>query len=67
MFHVAAEQPLFITRHRPHDAESAGFIGHHVAGIDLFLDGPDAKPRPDRRNLASSSTCRPWSAASAAY
>lgn len=25
--------------------ESAGFIRRHVAGIDLFLDGPDAKPR----------------------
>lgn len=25
--------------------ESAGFVYRHVAGIDAFLDGPDAKPR----------------------
>jgi len=25
--------------------ESAGFVYRHVAGIDVFLDGPDAKPR----------------------
>src|SRR5215204_5015192 len=25
--------------------ESAGFIRRHVAGIDLFLDGPDASAR----------------------
>ena len=25
--------------------ESAGFVYHHVAGVDVFLDGPDAKPR----------------------
>ena len=25
--------------------EAAGFIHRHVDGIDLFLDGPDAKPR----------------------
>jgi hypothetical protein len=23
----------------------AGFVRRHVAGIDLFLDGPDARPR----------------------
>ncbi|HSI37317.1 MAG: nucleotidyltransferase family protein [Phycisphaerae bacterium] len=25
--------------------ESAGFVYRHVAGVDVFLDGPDAKPR----------------------
>jgi hypothetical protein len=25
--------------------ESAGFVYRHVAGLDAFLDGPDAKPR----------------------
>ena len=25
--------------------ETAGFIYRHVASVDLFLDGPDAKPR----------------------
>lgn len=25
--------------------ESAGFVHRHVAGIDVFLDGPSAKPR----------------------
>jgi hypothetical protein len=25
--------------------EAAGFVYRHVAGIDVFLDGPDAKPR----------------------
>jgi hypothetical protein len=25
--------------------ESAGFVYRHVAGMDVFLDGPDAKPR----------------------
>lgn len=25
--------------------ESAGFTHRHVAGLDLFLDGPDARPR----------------------
>lgn len=25
--------------------ETAGFIYRHVAGLDVFLDGPDAKPR----------------------
>lgn len=25
--------------------EAAGFIYRHAAGLDLFLDGPDAKPR----------------------
>jgi hypothetical protein len=25
--------------------ESAGFVHRHVAGMDVFLDGPDAKPR----------------------
>lgn len=25
--------------------EAAGFVHRHVAGIDVFLDGPDAKPR----------------------
>ena len=25
--------------------ESAGFVHRHIAGIDLFLDGPDAKAR----------------------
>src|ERR1700742_2308208 len=24
---------------------TAGFVRRHVAGIDLFLDGPDARPR----------------------
>lgn len=25
--------------------EAAGFVYRHVAGLDVFLDGPDAKPR----------------------
>jgi hypothetical protein len=25
--------------------ESAGFVHRHIAGIDAFLDGPDARPR----------------------
>ncbi len=25
--------------------EAAGFVYRHVAGMDVFLDGPDAKPR----------------------
>lgn len=25
--------------------EAAGFVYRHVAGLDIFLDGPDAKPR----------------------
>ena len=25
--------------------ESAGFAYRHLAGVDVFLDGPDAKPR----------------------
>ncbi|HEV3168244.1 MAG TPA: hypothetical protein VGZ22_29845 [Isosphaeraceae bacterium] len=25
--------------------QTAGFVGRHVAGIDLFLDGPDSKAR----------------------
>ena len=25
--------------------ETAGFVYRHVAGLDVFLDGPDAKPR----------------------
>jgi hypothetical protein len=25
--------------------EAAGFVHHHAAGIDVFLDGPNAKPR----------------------
>jgi hypothetical protein len=28
-----------------HALESAGFIRRHVAGMDIFLDGPDAKVR----------------------
>ncbi|MBY0262765.1 MAG: hypothetical protein K2Q20_10500, partial [Phycisphaerales bacterium] len=25
--------------------EAAGFVYRHIAGMDVFLDGPDAKPR----------------------
>lgn len=39
--------------------ESAGFIRRHVAGIDLFLDGPDAKPRDAVRIVFANEKVRP--------
>lgn len=39
--------------------ESAGFIRRHVAGIDLFLDGPDGKPRDAVHILMANEKVRP--------
>lgn len=38
---------------------SAGFIRRHVAGIDLFLDGPDAKPRDAVHVVMANEKVRP--------
>lgn len=39
--------------------ETAGFIRRHVAGIDLFLDGPDAKPRDAVHVIIANEKVRP--------
>ncbi|HEX5245084.1 MAG TPA: hypothetical protein VFW23_17630 [Tepidisphaeraceae bacterium] len=39
--------------------ESAGFIRRPVAGIDLFLDGPDAKPRDAVHVVIANEKVRP--------
>ena len=39
--------------------ESAGFIRRHVAGIDLFLDGPNAKPRDAVHVVIANEKVRP--------
>jgi len=39
--------------------EAAGFVYRHVAGIDLFLDGPDAKARDAVRVLFTGEKVRP--------
>jgi len=39
--------------------ESAGFIRRHIAGVDLFLDGPDAKPRDAVRIMFATEKIRP--------
>lgn len=39
--------------------EKAGFIFRHVAGIDLFLDGPDAKARDAVHMLFANEKVRP--------
>ena len=39
--------------------ESAGFVYRHVAGMDIFLDGPDAKPRDAVHIVFASEKVRP--------
>lgn len=39
--------------------ESAGFVRRHVAGMDVFLDGPDAKPRDAVHIVFASEKVRP--------
>ena len=39
--------------------ESAGFVYHHVGGIDLFLDGPDAKARDAAHLVFAGEKVRP--------
>jgi hypothetical protein len=45
--------------------ESAGFIRRHVAGIDLFLDGPDAKARDAVHVVIAGEKVRPEYASAA--
>lgn len=42
--------------------ESGGFIYRHVAGIDAFLDGPDAKPRDAVHIVFANEKVRPHEA-----
>lgn len=44
--------------------ESAGFIYRHVAGMDVFLDGPAAKPRDAVRIVFAGEQVRPHEPAS---
>lgn len=39
--------------------EGAGFVHRHAAGMDLFLDGPDAKPRQAIHIVFAGETVRP--------
>ncbi len=39
--------------------ESAGFVYRHVAGLDVFLDGPDAKPRESVHIVFANEKVRP--------
>ena len=39
--------------------EAAGFIHRHLAGIDVFLDGPDAKARDALRIVIANEKVRP--------
>lgn len=39
--------------------ESAGFVYRHVAGMDVFLDGPDAKPRDAVHIIFANEKVRP--------
>lgn len=39
--------------------ESAGFVYRHIAGVDLFLDGPDGKPREGIRLIFAAEQVRP--------
>lgn len=38
---------------------AAGFVRRHVAGIDLFLDGPDARPRDALHVIIAGEKVRP--------
>jgi len=44
--------------------ESAGFVHRHVAGIDAFLDGPDATPRQAVHVVFANEKVRPHEPAS---
>jgi hypothetical protein len=39
--------------------ESAGFVYRHVAGVDVFLDGPDARPRDAVHMIFANEKVRP--------
>ena len=39
--------------------ESAGFVYRHVAGVDVFLDGPDARPRDAVHLIFANEKVRP--------
>ena len=39
--------------------EAAGFVYRHVAGVDVFLDGPDGKPRQGVHVVFSGEVVRP--------
>jgi hypothetical protein len=39
--------------------ESAGFVYRHVAGLDVFLDGPDARPRDAVHIIFANEKVRP--------
>jgi hypothetical protein len=45
--------------------EAAGFVRRHVAGLDIFLDGPDAKARDAVHVLIAGEKVRPEYAAAA--
>ena len=47
--------------------ERAGFIRRHVAGMEMFLDGPDAKARDAVHVILAGEKVRPEYAASAPY